>query len=170
MNGQVIGKTMSNGFAGSYSRQPDMIVDSHTAGSEISFGAPVVYNNNKVVSAETLTASTFTASKFVGVSVREVKSALDYLNQNEGKYYLNEIAPIMKRGRMNVKCQRGTAALNGDVYVRVAENASYPTAKVGGFEASSDSTNTVKLDNVKWRGAADGNGIAEISILTQNNA
>lgn len=29
MKGQVIGKTMLHGYAGSYSRQPDMVVDTH---------------------------------------------------------------------------------------------------------------------------------------------
>ena len=29
MKGQVIGKTMPHGYAGSYSRQADMIVDTH---------------------------------------------------------------------------------------------------------------------------------------------
>jgi hypothetical protein len=175
MNGQVIGKTMSNGFAGSYSRQPDMIIDSHPAGSDIAFGEPVVYDGVKVVSvgealkASTLTAST-TAANFVGVASCEVKSAVDYLNSEKGQYHRNEIASILKRGRVNVVCQKGTPALNGDVYVRVEANASYPTAVVGGFEAAADSTKTVKLTNAKWRGAADGNGIAELSILSQINA
>jgi hypothetical protein len=61
--------------------------------------------------------------------------------------------------------QKGTAAYDGDVYLRVAANASYPNAVVGGFEAAADSTNTIKLTNVKFKGAADANGIAEIRIL-----
>lgn len=173
MIGQVIGKTMGNGFAGSYSRQPDMIIDSVPAGSSIGFGDPVTYDSNGkavTIPAHLLTASTFAASSFVGVASREVKSAMDYLDQNKGSYALNEIAAIMKRGHVNVVCQRGTAELNGDVYVRVAENASYPTAKVGGFEAASDTTNSVKLTNAKWAGGADGNKVAELAILSQINA
>lgn len=61
--------------------------------------------------------------------------------------------------------QKGTATYDGDVYLRVAANASYPNAVVGGFEAAADSTNTIKLTNVKFKGAADANGIAEIRIL-----
>lgn len=43
MKGQVIGKTMLHGYAGSYSRQPDMVVDTHPHGgkAEIPFGFPV---------------------------------------------------------------------------------------------------------------------------------
>ena len=72
---------------------------------------------------------------------------------------------MIKRGCVNVICQKGTAAVDGDVYLRITANASYPNAVVGGFEAAADSTNTVKLTNVKWRGAADANGVAEIRIL-----
>ena len=48
MKGQVIGKKMPHGYAGSYSRQPDMVVDTVSlAGvSELSFGAPVVMGAN----------------------------------------------------------------------------------------------------------------------------
>ena len=42
MKGQVIGKTMPHGYAGSYSRQADMIVDTHPCEAGIAFGAPVV--------------------------------------------------------------------------------------------------------------------------------
>jgi hypothetical protein len=54
--------------------------------------------------------------------------------------------------------------------MRVAANASYPNAVVGGFEAAADSTNSVKLTNVKWKGAADANGVAELRILTPLHA
>ena len=66
-------------------------------------------------------------------------------------------------------CQNGSPAFGGDVYVRVKTNESYPNASVGGFEAVADSTNSVKLTNAKWRGSADANGVAELSILTMIN-
>jgi hypothetical protein len=175
--GQTIGKTMNNGFAGSYSRQPDQIIDPHAAGGEINFGDVVAYNNGKVVTiptlmlqVSTLTASTLQASEFVGIATRETKSATSYLNQNVGSYVEGEAVPVMKRGRVNVICQNGTPALNGDVYMRTDTNSSYPNAVVGGLEAAEDAGKTVKLTNAKWRGAADGNGVAELSILTQLNA
>ena len=47
-----------------------------------------------------------------------------------------------------------------------------PTAVVGGFEAEADSTssNTIKLANCKWAGSADADGVAELRILTMQNA
>jgi hypothetical protein len=101
----------------------------------------------------------------VGVALRETKSATNYLNQNVGTYNPGDAVPVLKRGCANVFVQKGTAAYDGDVYLRVAANASYPNAVVGGFEAAADSTNTIKLTNVKFKGAADANGIAEIRIL-----
>lgn len=170
--GTAIGKTLGNGFAGSYSRQPDMVVDTHAAGGAINFGRPVVDLSGVSVDIPTylLTASSFKASDFQGVAVREVKSATNYADQGTGAYAEGEAVPVMKRGRVNVICQNGTPAYNGDVYVRVEANASYPNAVVGGFEASADSTKSVKLTNAKWRGAADGNGVAELAILTMINA
>ena len=56
------------------------------------------------------------------------------------------------------------------MYVRIKPNTSaYPNAVVGGFEAVADSTNSVKLTNAKWRGPADVNGVAELSILNMIN-
>lgn len=163
---QVIGTKMPNGFAGSYSRQPDMIVDTYNSLGTIGFGAPVKYGSGGV---QAMGASA-QASDFLGIAVREVKTATNYFSQNEGSYVQYDAVPVMKRGRVNVLCQRGTPAANGTVYVRVTANASYPTAVVGGFEASSDSTNSVALTNAKWKGAADANGIAELEIFYPLNA
>lgn len=162
MTNQVIGKTMFHGYAGSYSRQPDTIIDTECAAGAIPFGAGVVYDASHNVKVP---ASTNTAANFVGVALRETKSATNFLSQNVGAYAQYEAVPIIKRGCVNVICTRGTAAADGDVYLRVAANASYPNSPVGGFEASADSTNSVKLTNVKWKGAADANGVAEIRIL-----
>lgn len=167
MKGQVIGKSMPHGYAGSYSRQPDMVVDTHPAAGDIAFGSAVVYAAEQGVQ---IPGESATAADFLGVAVREVKSATDYFNQNVGSYRENEAVPVMKRGCVNVVCQNGTAAKNGDVYLRVKANATYPNAQVGGFEAAADAANSVKLNNVRWNGEADANGVAEIRILTILNA
>lgn len=168
---QNIGTTMSHGFAGSYARQPDMIVNTHPAGGtvQIAFGAPLVYGTNGAVVQMGAAA---TAAQFVGVAAREIKSALNYLAQNVGAYAPGEAVPVFMRGSINVKCQNGTPTLGGKVYVRVVANADIPTAVVGGFEAVADATaaNTVELTNCQWAGAADANGIAELRILTMNKA
>ena len=162
MQNQIIGKTLQHGYAGSYSRQPDTIIDTHPAAGAIAFGAGVVYGTGGAVRTA---ATGDTAAAFVGVAVREVKSALSYLNQNEGGYVQYDAVPVIKRGCVNVICTNGTPAVDGDVYLRITANASKPNCPVGGFEAAADSTNSVKLTNVKWKGAADVNGVAEIRIL-----
>lgn len=169
LNPQIIGKTMDHGYAGSYSRQPDMIVNTRPAGGteNIPFGAALMYGDNGAVVPMGAGA---TAEKFVGVAAREIKSSLNYLEQSPGAYYPTEPVPVFQRGAISVKCNVGTPALGGDVYVRIAANDAIPTGVVGGFEAAADGDNTVKLTNCQWAGPADANGIAELRILTMNNA
>ena len=168
LNPQVIGTTMTAGFAGSYARQPDMIVNTRPAGGSaaIPFGAPLVYSGTDVVQM----GASATAAQFVGVAGREIKSSLEYLEQSPGEYNPGDPVSVFQRGSIQVYCQRGTPALGGAVYVRITANASYSTAVVGGFEAEADSTNTVQLTNCQWGGAADATGIAELVILTRLNA
>ncbi len=173
MKGQVIGTSMPHGYAGSYSRQPDMVVDTAPlAGNEkIKFGAPVVMGANGAAAPWDAFS---TAEKFWGVAVREVKSAMDFLNQNEGEYRTGEAVPVLKRGCVNVICQSGTPVPGGTVYVRTAANSAKPKLAIGGFEAAEDksdtTTYTVALTNAQWKGTADANGVAELRILTMINA
>ena len=167
LNPQNIGKTMNHGFAGSYARQPDMIANTHPAGAAIAFGAALRYDADGAVVPM---GAGSTAEDFVGVASREVKSALNYLEQDIGSYAESEAVPVFMRGAINVKCSVGTPKLGGAVYVRIAANESIPTGAVGGFEAAADGGNTVELTNCQWAGPADANGIAELRILTINNA
>lgn len=168
LNPQVIGATMTAGFAGSYARQPDMIVNTRPAGgsANIPFGAPLVYSGTTVVQM----GASATPAQFVGVAGREIKSSLNYLEQSPGEYAPGDPVSVFQRGSIQVYCQRGTPALDGDVYVRITANGSYETAAVGGFEAEADSANTVQLTNCQWGGPPDANGIAELVILTRLNA
>lgn len=168
LNPQVIGTTMTAGFAGSYSRQPDMIVVTRPAGgsANIPFGAPLVYSDGAVVQM----GASATAAQFVGVAGREIKSSLTYLEQSPGEYAPGDPVSVFERGSIQVYCQRETPALGGAVYVRITANPTYETAVVGGFEAAADSSNTVQLTNCQWGGPPDANGIAELVILTRNNA
>jgi len=160
---------MPHGFAGSYARQPDMIVNTRPAGGSeaIPFGAALAYDANGAVVPM---GAGSTAEQFVGVAAREVKTALSYLDQGAGSYAPGEAVPVFQRGCVNVKCQNGTPKLGGKVYVRTAANASIPTAAVGGFEAAADGSNTVELPSCQWAGPADANGVAELRILTMTNA
>lgn len=168
LNPQTIGASMPNGFAGSYARQPDMIINTQPAGgsANIPFGAPLIYSAGTVVQM----GASATATQFVGIAAREIKSSLTYLEQSPGQYAPGDPVPVFQRGSINVYCQRGTPALDGAVYVRITANGSYESAVVGGFEAEADSTNTVQLTNCQWAGPADANGIAELRILTMINA
>lgn len=169
LNPQNIGKTMPHGYAGSYARQPDMIVNTRPAGGEIPFGGALKYN---AAGAVVPMGAGDTAAAFAGVAAREVKSALNYLEQDAGSYAKGEAVPVFMRGAINVKCNVGTPKLGGGVYVRVTASESVPAGVVGGFEAVADATaaNTVKLTNCQWAGPADANGIAELRILTMNQA
>lgn len=171
MNPQTIGGEMPHGFAGSYARQPDMIVNTRLAGGteQILFGTPLKYDT---AGAVVPMGAGDTAVKFVGIAARELKSALNYLEQSVGSYAAGEAVPVFMRGCINVKCQNGTPKMGGDVYVRVKADEDLPTAAVGGFEAAEASTaeDSVKLSNCQWAGPADPNGVAELRILTMQNA
>lgn len=169
LNPQTIGTTMPNGMAGSYARQPDMIINTKAAGgtTNIPFGLALVYDENKNVVVPSTGA---TAAQFIGIAAREIKSALNYLEQGIGQYAPGDAVPVFQRGAINVKCQNGTAAVGAPVYVRVAANEALPAAVVGGFEATADGTNSVLLTNAQWAGPADANGIAELRLLTMLNA
>ncbi|WP_191399599.1 structural cement protein Gp24 [Flavonifractor sp. An306] len=168
LNPQVIGTAMTAGFAGSYARQPDMIVNTRTAGGSaaIPFGAPLVYSGGTVVQM----GADAVAAQFVGVAGREIKSSLTYLEQSPGEYNPGDPVSVFQRGSIQVKCQRGTTALGGAVYVRTTYNGTYSSAQVGGFESEDDSGNVVQLTNAQWGGPPDANGIAELVILTRLNA
>lgn len=167
LNPQVFGKDMPHGFAGSYARQPDMIVNTRPAGGNVNipFGAPLEYSGGAVVQA----GSSFTADKFAGVAGCEIKSALTYPTQ-AGQYAPKEAVSVFMRGSINVKVYDGTPALGGAVYVRTTASDTYTTGVVGGFSATNESGKTVALTNCEWGGAADANGIAELVILTRLNA
>ena len=157
---QTIGLNMSHGFAGSYARQPDMIVNTAPLGGTavIPFGTPLVRGENGAV----LPMGTgSTGNQFIGVAGREVKSPAEFFNQNVGQYAPEEPVSVFQRGCINVKCQKGSPSIDGTVYVRVTTSGNY---LVGGFEAEADGTNTVALSNAQWNGPADNHGVAELRI------
>ena len=169
LNPQIIGKDMPHGFAGCYARQPDMIVETRPAGGStpIPFGTPLVYGTAPTVVAA---GAGFTAAKFAGVAGFEIKSALTYLEQQAGQYAVGEPVSVFQRGSINVKAY-GTPALGGTVYVRtVVSDGAYTSEPVGAFTATNESGKTVALTKYQWGGPADANGIAELVILTKQNA
>ena len=164
---QNIGAAMPHGYAGGYARQPDMIVNTRPAGAEVVFGTALKYDADGNVLPM---GAGDTASAFVGVASKEIKTALTYLDQGVGKYGAKEAVPVLMRGAVNVLCQKGTPQLGGAVYLRIAANEGCPGAAVGGFEAEADDKNTVQLTNCQWAGPADVNKVAELRILTMQHA
>ena len=106
LNPQVIGKEMPHGFAGSYARQPDMIVNTRPAGEEIPFGAALTYDKSKAV----VVFGRATDNKFIGVAGTEIKSTVTWPTQN-GQYAQGEPVSVFMSGSINVKCQRSTPSL-----------------------------------------------------------
>ena len=157
---QTIGLNMSHGFAGSYARQPDMIVNTAPLGgtATIPFGTPLVRGEGGAVVPM---GSGNTGNQFIGVAGREVKSPAEFFSQSVGQYAPQEAVSVFQRGCINVKCQKGSPAIDGTVYVRVTASGNYD---VGGFEAEADGTNTVALVNAQWNGPADNHGVAELRI------
>ena len=88
LNPQVMGTEMPHGFAGSYARQPDMIVNTRPAGGVIPFGMALTYDENKNV----VVFGTASTNNFIGVAGKEIKTALTYLDQNVGEYAAGEPA------------------------------------------------------------------------------
>ena len=103
---QTIGASMPNGFAGSFARQPDMIVNTRPAGGDVPFGLALTYDEKK----NAVVFGTQSSNNFAGVAGRELKSSLDYLNQNAGRYAEGDAVSVFQRGSINVKCQRSIPA------------------------------------------------------------
>ena len=164
---QNIGKYMPHGMAGSYARQPDMIVNTFPAGGEedIAFGVALVFDDGKVVAF----GADNTAADFIGIAGREFKSALHYYDQNKGAYAPLEAVSVFQRGSINAVCQKGTPTYGAQVYVRITADASTPSAVVGGFEAEADGAKTIELPGCKWMGPKDTNNIAELRVTTFPN-
>jgi hypothetical protein len=174
------------GFVGTISRLGERVVATRpvlsTAAANISFGSPVVIIPNGSGGGDTYQSvadfiaggGTFTAAKFAGVAVREVKTNLAYVSLGNnggpitGSYAPNEMCEALERGSITVPINVGTPASQGTVYVRVALNGAFPAGVVGGFEAAADGANTVALTSVVFRtGVLDGNKVAEITLLNR---
>lgn len=166
MPGKVIGTSLNIGYPGTPSRSADSIIQNRIADEVITFGQAVILKSTNrwgnVVAATT-------AADIAGIAVREVVQANTFDPQSNPDYVANAPCDVMVRGNCIVKCQRGTPTAGATVYVRVKANSSYPNAVVGGFETSSDSTNTIRVANIEWTtGSVDANGVAEVTIKTRN--
>ena len=165
MPGTTIGVSMNVGFAGTQSRTADAIIQNRVADGNIAFGQAA-----KLTTANKWKAigSGDQATDVAGIAIREVVQANQFNPQANSDYVDGQACDVLVRGNCTVKCQRGTPVPGTAVYVRVAENASYPGCVIGGFEASSDSTNTIQVSNIEWTtGVIDSNLITEVTVKTR---
>ena len=168
MSGKVIGKTMNFGYAGSYARQPDMIINTqpNVGAVAIPFGSVLIQGTGGV-QIPTATAAP-TATNFVGIASRQVQSQVHFLEQDQhAEYQPKAPVSVFQRGRINVICADKKADLYGAVYVRTTEDGA---KKVGDLESTADTGKNVQLTNCQWGGKCDANGVAELVILTALNA
>lgn len=71
-------------------------------------------------------------------------------------------ADVLRRGYATVKCNAGTPALGGKVYIRVAAAA---TGKpIGGIEAAAVTDETIEVAGAQFMSAADAGGNVEIAF------
>lgn len=162
MSGKTIGLNMNHGFAGSYARQPNMVINTkpNVGSADIPFGAVCMQGTDGV----TFATASLTAANFVGIAARQIQTADSYTLQNEaGVYHQNDAVPVFQQGRINVKCANGTPAMYGDVYVRITADTG---KNIGDIECASDSGKCVQITNCQWGGPKDANGIAELVIFT----
>jgi hypothetical protein len=172
------------GFPGTVTRLADRVSASRsvlaTSTLNINFGDPVVIDTAtdtyRSVADLIAASGTFTAAKFAGVALREVKANLNYTTLGSGTpttfgfYSPNDMAGALERGSALVLCRVGTPVSQGPVFVRIALNGAFPAGVIGGFEAVADGANTVSLATVGVvfrTSQLDSNSCAEITLLNR---
>jgi hypothetical protein len=165
MPGRVIGKELPLGYAGTCARLPYYIIANRLVKSDdteaVQFGAPVVLNGDNTYSAF---GAAHTAAQFAGIAIREVKQATDFLNQNQAEYLPGQAADVLEWGNIVVSVGRGTPTAGGAVYIRIADNASFPASKIGDFEAAADSAKSLLIPGLVWTTGRAVDGVAEVTI------
>jgi len=164
--GKTIGLSFNNGFAGSYARQPDMIIATrpNRDTANIVFGAPLMQSSDGVKNVD----STLTAANFVGVAGAEVRSTLNFSDQNSGgQYEPNTPVSAFQRGSISVICPNDTPIKYGAVYVRIV---AVTGRAVGAFETAADGTNNILIPNAEWGDSKDARNVAELVLMTRNSA
>lgn len=149
--GKTIGTTLLNGFAGTYSRHPDMIVTTEPCveANGIDFGLALQRGATGGVKLCTDT------SKFCGVAARQVKQSYS-LTEEGGRYEKDDAVSVFKRGAISVICKSGTPVINGAVEVDAA----------GNFVA----TGGTALTGVVWGSLPDANKVCDIILLSRVGA
>jgi hypothetical protein len=175
MPAPTIGKTLPNGYPGTFGQQGPKVVTTfpNIGNAEMDFGSPI-FSLSGGVAAVGSTGLTPTAVNFKGVAAAHVTRANEYLAQSLGGYTQNQAVPCFEEGGIMVYV--GNSAVNapvidGPVYVRVAGGTT--NMPVGEFEAAPDGTtpaNTILITTVTFGSTADSNGVALLILKTRNNS
>jgi hypothetical protein len=181
--GGVIPVTSLNlGYPGNASRLGERVIAARqvlpATPNPIKFGDPVVIVADSLggtyqsVADFIATPGTFTAVRFAGVAVRNVKTMLQFVawgnvqSAQFGNFTPGAMAEVLERGSITVKINNGQPVSQNPVYIRTVFNGAIPAGVVGGFEAVADGTNSVVIPNVVFRtGVLDSNGVAEVTLM-----
>ena len=150
---------MPSGIPGDVSRKNQSTIDSQIFNASLpfaSYGIPAKLASGKVVPF----AGGETAADLFGFLVRPFPTQSAQEGLGTATPPTSGVANILRRGWMTVKCNAGTPAAGGTVYVRIA--AASGAKVIGGIEAAADSTNTVALTGARFTNAGDANGNVEI--------
>lgn len=106
----------------------------------------------------------------MGVAGAEIKSALTYLDQSQGQYAPGEPVSVFQRGAINVKCSAALPLWAARSMSASPLTAAFPPPLWEALRQRTTAGKVVQLTNCQWAGPADANGVAELRILTMNNA
>lgn len=151
---------MPSGIPGDISRRENMTIESVPFDSSTPFSAYGLFGKVASGKLQPVGASD-TAASVYGLLVRPYPTQSAQEPLGTATPPASGIANVLRRGYMTVKLNSGTAALDGQVYVRVANPSGAKV--VGGIEAAADSTNTIAISNCTFMGVADASGNVEIA-------
>lgn len=161
--GNAILYRMPSGIPGAISRQSVSTIEPALLDSTNTFSAYGLFG--KIVSGKFVpVGSGDTASVVYGLLVRPYPTQGANASDPLGTAVPKTSGPcdVLRRGYMTVKLNAGTAALAGQVYVRVANAAA--GKPIGGIEAASDGSNTIAINGATFMSAADASGNVEIAL------
>ena len=186
MSGTAIGMDLNLGYAGKVSRNPlnkinSRFVKSILNGSGVQtqpvvpFGSAVVVNADNSYSlwgASGVGVSSAVLANFGGIAVSEVKQSLTYgIGQNAGgSGQFEPLGPpcdALQVGSCTVAVTEGTPTANGLVYIVTVAGTTSPVGSIVATSTPAGGT-AIQMTNARFTtGKVDGNGITEITLLTQ---
>lgn len=153
---------MPSGIPGDVTRPASAHIEPAVLNSALTFGAYGVFG--KIASGKFVPVTTGdTAASVYGLLIRPYPitgaNASDPLGTAVPP--TSGMADVLRRGYASVLLRSGTAAQNGQVYVRVAAAAA--GKPIGGIEAAADGSNTIAVSGCTFMGPADASGNVEIA-------